>query len=80
MTKRVDQSLRQELKENEFEFTLTDQVGKVETKRNGADGKVQFHELTFDEAGTYTYTIKEVKAGTTENGITYDSKTVTAKK
>ena len=65
--------------ENEFEFTLTDQVGKVETKRNDADGKVKFHELTFDEAGTYTYTIKEVKAGTTENGITYDSKTVTAK-
>ena len=65
--------------ENEFEFTLTDQVGNVETKRNDADGKVKFHELTFDEAGTYTYTIKEVKAGTTENGITYDSKTVTAK-
>ena len=65
--------------ENEFEFTLTDQVGNVETKRNDADGKVKFHELTFDEAGTYTYTIKEVKAGTTENGITYDSKTITAK-
>ncbi|MFC2798665.1 MAG: Spy0128 family protein, partial [Streptococcus halitosis] len=65
--------------ENEFEFTLTDQVGNVETKRNDADGKVKFHELTFDEAGIYTYTIKEVKAGTTENGITYDSKTVTAK-
>ena len=65
--------------ENEFEFTLTDQVGNVETKKNDAAGKVKFHELTFDEAGTYTYTIKEVKAGTTENGITYDSKTVTAK-
>ena len=65
--------------ENEFEFTLTDQVGNVETKRNDAAGKVKFHELTFDEAGTYTYTIKEVKAGTIENGITYDSKTVTAK-
>ncbi len=65
--------------ENEFEFTLTDQAGNVETKKNDAAGKVQFNELTFDEAGTYTYTIKEVKAGTTENGITYDSKTVTAK-
>ncbi len=65
--------------ENEFEFTLTDQAGNVETAKNDADGKVKFHELTFDEAGTYTYTIKEVKAGTTENGITYDSKTVTAK-
>ncbi|MCY7103171.1 Spy0128 family protein [Streptococcus oralis] len=65
--------------ENEFEFTLTDQAGNVETKKNDAAGKVQFNELTFDEAGTYTYTIKEVKAGTIENGITYDSKTVTAK-
>ncbi|WP_247946425.1 Spy0128 family protein, partial [Streptococcus oralis] len=65
--------------ENEFEFTLTDQAGNVETKKNDAAGKVKFDELTFDEAGTYTYTIKEVKAGITENGITYDSKTVTAK-
>ncbi len=65
--------------ENEFEFTLTDQAGNVETAKNDANGKVKFHELTFDEAGTFTYTIKEVKAGTTENGITYDSKTVTAK-
>ncbi|MCY7094366.1 hypothetical protein MK476_08215, partial [Streptococcus oralis] len=68
-----------ELKADEFEFTLTDQVGNVETAKNDANGKVKFHELTFDEAGTYTYTIKEVKGGTTENGITYDSKTVTAK-
>ena len=62
-----------------FEFALTDQVGNVETAKNGADGKVKFKELSFDEEGTYTYTIKEVKAGTTENGITYDAKTVTAK-
>ena len=68
-----------ELKADEFEFTLTDQVGNVETAKNDANGKVKFKELTFDEAGTYTYTIKEVKAGTTENGITYDSKTVTAR-
>ena len=68
-----------ELKADEFEFTLTDQVGNVETAKNDANGKVKFKELTFDEVGTYTYTIKEVKAGTTENGITYDSKTVTAK-
>ena len=68
-----------ELKADEFEFTLTDQVGNVETAKNDANGKVKFKELTFDEAGTYTYTIKEVKGGTTEKGITYDSKTVTAK-
>jgi len=76
----VDKKLsNRNLEANMFEFTLTDQVGNVEKAKNGADGKVKFSELTFDEAGTYTYTIKEVKAGTTENGITYDAKTVTAK-
>ncbi len=41
-------------------------------------GNVKFDELGFDKVGTYTYTIKEVKASQTENGITYDTKTVTA--
>ncbi|MGX7074552.1 Cna B-type domain-containing protein, partial [Falseniella ignava] len=64
----------------EFEFTLTDnQDNSVkDTAKNDKDGNVQFKELEFDKAGTYTYTIKEVKAGTTEKGITYDSKTITA--
>ena len=76
----VDKKLsNRNLEADMFEFTLTDQVGNVEKAKNGADGKVKFSELTFDEAGTYTYTIKEVKAGTTENGIAYDAKTVTAK-
>ncbi|WP_229035137.1 Cna B-type domain-containing protein, partial [Streptococcus oralis] len=75
----VDKKLtNRNLEADMFEFTLTDQVGNVEKAKNGADGKVKFSELTFDESGTYTYTIKEVKAGTTENGITYDAKTVTA--
>ena len=65
-----------ELKADEFEFTLTDQAGNVETAKNDANGKVKFKELTFDEAGTYTYKIAE-KAGTA-TGITYDSKTITA--
>ncbi|MGT2847369.1 Spy0128 family protein, partial [Streptococcus massiliensis] len=76
----VDKKLsNRNLEADMFEFTLTDQVGNVEKAKNGADGKVKFSKLTFDEVGTYTYTIKEVKAGTTENGITYDAKTVTAK-
>ena len=64
------------LKEGEFEFTLTDQVGNVETAKNDANGKVKFKELTFDEAGTYTYKIAE-KVGTA-TGIQYDTKTITA--
>ena len=76
----VDKKLsNRNLEADMFEFTLADQVGNVEKAKNGADGKVKFSKLTFDEVGTYTYTIKEVKAGTTENGIIYDSKTVTAK-
>uniref|UniRef100_UPI0022E59D42 Spy0128 family protein n=1 Tax=Streptococcus anginosus TaxID=1328 RepID=UPI0022E59D42 len=53
-----------------FEFTLTNTADNSvqDTQKNGADGKVKFKELTFEKAGTYTYTIKEVKAGTTENG------------
>lgn len=65
-----------ELKADEFEFTLTDQAGNVETAKNDANGKVKFKELTFDEAGTYTYKIAE-KAGTA-TGIQYDTKTITA--
>ena len=66
-----------ELKAEEFEFTLTDQDGKVkETVKNDKDGNVKFSELEFDKAGTYTYKIAE-KAGTA-TGIQYDTKTITA--
>ncbi|WP_125841455.1 Cna B-type domain-containing protein, partial [Streptococcus mitis] len=65
-----------ELKADEFEFTLTDQAGNVETAKNDSNGKVKFKELTFDKAGTYTYKIAE-KAGTA-TGIQYDTKTITA--
>ena len=66
-----------ELKAEEFEFTLTDQDGKVkETVKNDKNGNVAFSELEFDKAGTYTFKIAE-KAGS-DTGIKYDTKTVTA--
>ena len=66
-----------ELKAEEFEFTLTDQDGKVkETVKNDKDGNIAFSELEFDKAGTYTFKIAE-KAGSDTN-IKYDTKTVTA--
>lgn len=66
-----------ELKAEEFEFTLTDQDGKVkETMKNDKDGNIAFSELEFDKAGTYTFKIAE-KAGSDTN-IKYDTKTVTA--
>lgn len=66
-----------ELKAEEFEFTLTDQDGKVkETVKNDKDGNIAFSELEFDKAGIYTFKIAE-KAGS-DTSIKYDTKTVTA--
>ena len=66
-----------ELKAEEFEFTLTDQDGKVkETVKNDKDGNIAFSELEFDKTGTYTFKIAE-KAGS-DTSIKYDTKTVTA--
>lgn len=66
-----------ELKAEEFEFTLTDQDGKVkETVKDDKDGNIAFSELEFDKAGTYTFKIAE-KAGS-DTSIKYDTKTVTA--
>ena len=66
-----------ELKAEEFEFTLTDQGGKVkETVKNDKDGNIAFSELEFDKAGTYTFKIAE-KAGS-DTSIKYDTKTITA--
>ena len=65
------------LEEGQFSFTLTDSDGKVvETVKNTAAGSVVFSPIEFTEAGEYTYTIAEVKGS--EEGITYDTKTVTA--
>lgn len=66
-----------ELKAEEFEFTLTDQDGKVkETVKNDKDGNIAFSELEFDKAGTYSFKIAE-KAGS-DTSIKYDTKTITA--
>ena len=63
--------VNQTLTANEFQFVLKDSAGHiVETVGNTADGHVAFSELHFDKAGTYTYTVEEVK-GTNED-IVYD--------
>ena len=63
--------VNQTLTANEFQFVLKDSAGHiVETVGNTADGRVAFSELHFDKAGTYTYTVEEVK-GTNED-IVYD--------
>ena len=63
--------VNQTLTANEFQFVLKDSAGHiVETVGNTADGRVAFSELHFDKAGTYTYTVEEVKE--TNEDIVYD--------
>ena len=61
------------LKANEFTFLLKDQAGTlVDTKTNGENGDILFNPVSFNEAGTFTYTIAEQKPATPESAITYD--------
>ncbi len=59
---------------NAFTFELTGSQGAPlpkNTKVNNNGAQVNFGEITFTKAGTYTYTVKEVK-GDLEN-VTYDN-------
>lgn len=74
--KRLDGDDR-DLKAGEFTFQVKDESGKVvATAKNKADGSVRFDSITFDKAGTYTYTISEVKGS--DETITYDETVYTA--
>lgn len=54
----------------EFTFVLTDEGGKKVTATNDANGMVVFPAIQYGEAGTYQYTIAEVKGD--ESDVTYD--------
>ena len=61
------------LKANEFTFLLKDQAGTlIDTKTNAENGDILFNPVSFNEAGTFTYTIAEQKPATPESAITYD--------
>lgn len=57
------------LTDGEFQFTLSENGEVLQTVSN-KDGKVSFDEISYDEEGSHTYTIKEV-VGTDAN-IDYD--------
>ena len=60
-----------DLKDGEFTFVLKDADGNtVDEAVNDANGSVKFDEITYDQAGTYRYTVSEVKGDDTT--ITYD--------
>ena len=61
------------LKAGEFRFELVEGNNVVATGTNNADGKIVMDPVTYTEAGEHTYTLRETKAGATENGITYST-------
>ena len=62
-----------DLKAGEFSFELVEGNDVVARGTNAADGKITMDKITYTEAGEHTYTLRETKAGTTENGITYST-------
>ena len=59
----------------EFSFELLENGKVVSTGTNDADGNVVFSDIEFTEAGTHIYTMREIGAGTTAAGVTYDTTT-----
>ena len=62
-----------DLRAGEFRFELVEGNSVVATGTNNADGKIVMDPVTYTAAGEHTYTLRETKAGTTENGITYST-------
>ncbi len=67
-----------QLKAGDFAFELVGSDGTVlQTQKNDAKGKVYFNELTFDHAGTFPFTVREVQPTDGAPGVTYTGKTYT---
>ena len=70
-----------QLKAGDFAFELVGSDGTVlQTQKNDAKGKVYFNELTFDRAGAFPFTVREVQptdGAPGVPGVTYTGKTYT---
>lgn len=70
-----------QLKAGDFAFELVGSDSTVlQTQKNDAKGKVYFNELTFDHAGTFPFTVREVQptdGAPGVPGVTYTGKTYT---
>lgn len=62
-----------DLKAGEFRFELVEGNNVVATGTNNADDKIVMDPVTYTAAGEHIYTLRETKAGATENGITYST-------
>ncbi|MFS9156471.1 Spy0128 family protein, partial [Streptococcus infantis] len=67
-TKRLE---GKELTKDAFTFELLENGNVIQTKKNAADGTIQFDAIAYDQEGRHTYTVREV-AGADTN-IDYDS-------
>ena len=60
-----------ELAAGEFSFELVEGDKVVAKGTNAADGTIAMDKIAYDKPGKHTYTLREVKGGTTSKGITY---------
>lgn len=65
-----------ELVEREFLFELVENGQVVARGTNDAAGNVSMSVVTYTTAGEHDYVLREVGAGTTHNGVTFDGKSI----
>ncbi len=65
-----------ELVEGEFLFELVENGLVVARGANDAAGNVAMSAVTYTTAGEHDYVLREVGAGTTHNGVTFDGKSI----
>ena len=64
------------LVEREFFFELVENGQVVAQGTNDAAGNVTMSPVTYTTAGEHDYVLREVGAGTTHNGVTFDGKSI----
>lgn len=64
------------LVEGEFLFELVENGQVVARGANDAAGNVAMSAVTYTTAGEHDYVLREVGAGTTHNGVTFDGKSI----
>jgi pilin isopeptide linkage protein len=66
----------QKLKAQQFTFELKDKDGKVlQSKKNDANGDIEFDKIEYEEEGEFVYTVSEVNDG--QKDIIYDNSVYT---
>ncbi|MBP0954171.1 MAG: hypothetical protein J6M90_00850, partial [Oscillospiraceae bacterium] len=69
MLKNIVDNTDIDLVADQFTFQLKEGDTVLQTAKNNANGSISFAPITYDDAGTHTYTVSEVKGD--EEGITY---------